>query len=618
MSLFRELKRRNVFRVATAYVVVSWLLLQVSDVLLDFTGAPPWVGKAILGFLLVGFVVALVLSWLFESTSEGIKRDTGDSQVDAVRARRLNILTILAAVGVAVLFAWQQFKPPETVPTVDTSAATTTGQPTPVTEPEIATNDASIAVLPFADLSPEGDQEYFTDGISEEILNVLATVDGLAVASRTSSFAFKDQKDLGIPEIGNALEVRHVLEGSVRAAGSNIRVTAQLIDASTDKHLWSNNFDRELTAENVFEIQDEIASAIVNQLSKSLNLATLENSAIHIEADTNNLDAYQLFLQGRQRFRVRSTINLPGTIEVFQRAVDLDPEFARAWAGLAAVLVVAPSWGVDTQDEEYHALSQQAARRAIEIDDSLALPYAVLGNGYRGTNPVDFIFSNQMLSDALERDPRETSALLWRGINWIALGFFDRAIEDITKCQEIDPGYENCFVWEGLAQLYAGNLEVAFQAFELAAGINASSQTRPFAFALARHGEKLSALLALAWNFNDFEFSVDPDLVYQAVTDPGFDEEQAFEEYSAEYMELRGVPPDLAAQDGVLAIVFGRYEEMTASVNDLWWWEKSFPKFTASPHRKRLMREVGIVDYWREIEFPPQCRPIGDDDFECD
>lgn len=618
MSFYTELKRRNVFRVATAYVVFSWLLLQVSDVLLDFAGAPPWMGKAILGFLLVGFVVALVLSWLFESTSEGIKRDTGDSHVDAVRARRLNILTILAAVGVAVLFAWQQFKPPETVPAVDTSAATATGQPSPVTEPEIATNDASIAVLPFADLSPEGDQEYFTDGISEEILNVLATVDGLAVASRTSSFAFKDQKDLGIPEIGNALEVRHVLEGSVRTAGSNIRITAQLIDASTDKHLWSNNFDRELTAENVFEIQDEIASAIVNQLSISLNLTALVNSAIHIEADTNNLDAYQLFLQGRQRFSVRSAINLPGTIEVFQQAVALDPEFARAWAGLAAVLSVAPSWGVEPQGEDYHALSQQAARRAIELNDSLALPYAVLGNSVGRTNPIDFISTNQMLSDALERDPRETSALLWRGINWIALGFFDRAIEDIRKCREIDPSYENCLVWEGLAQLYAGNLEVALQAFELAAGINAFSLTRPFAFALARRGDKLSALIALAWEISKYEFSMDPVLIYQAITDPRFDKQLALEQYSAEHMEIMGEPLDLSAQDGWLALVLGRFEEIPPQVTDPWWWNRSFPEFTASPHRKRLMRDVGIVDYWREVEFPPQCRPIGDDDFECD
>ncbi|HKJ17437.1 MAG TPA: hypothetical protein VJ984_08830, partial [Xanthomonadales bacterium] len=547
MSIINELKRRNVFRVATAYVVVSWLLLQVSDVLLDFAEAPPWVGKAILGFLLVGFVVALVLSWLFESTSEGIKLDTGDSHVDAVRARRLNILTILAAIGVAVMFAWQQLKGPEPVPATDSVVATETELPTGEVEAGTAINDASIAVLPFADLSPEGDQEYFTDGISEEILNVLASVEGLAVASRTSSFAFKNQKDLGIPEIGNALEVRHVLEGSVRTAGSNIRITAQLIDASTDKHLWSNNFDRELTAENVFEIQDEIASAIVNELSKSLNLAALVNSAIHIEADTKNLDAYQLFLQGRQRFRVRSTMNLPGTIEVFQQAVDLDPEFARAWAGLAAALVVAPSWDVDTQGEDYHALSQQSARRAIELDDSLALPYAVLGNSFRKTNPVEFITSNQMLSDALERDPRETSALLWRGINWIALGFFDRAIEDIRKCQEIDPSYENCFVWEGLAQLYAGNLEIAFQAFERAAGSNASSQTRPFAFALARRGDKFSALIALAWAVSSYEFSVDPALVYQSITDPGFDKHLALEQYSAEHMEIMGAPPDLSA-----------------------------------------------------------------------
>ncbi len=614
MSIISELKRRSVIRIATAYVVVSWLLLQVSDVVLDFAEAPPWVGKVLLALIIIGFFIALVLSWVFEATPEGIKKDTGEGQADQHRSRRLNMLTIIAALGVAAMFAWQQIRAPVSEP-VPTTAKVATTASDPVTEPEI--DNASIAVLPFADLSPSGDQEHFTDGISEEILNVLASVDGLAVASRTSSFAFKDQQSLGIPEIGAALEVRHILEGSVRAAGSNIRITAQLIDTTTDKHLWSQNFDRELTAENVFQIQDEIASAIVDQLSQSLNLATLKESNIHIEADTQNLDAYQLYLQGRSRFRVRSFNNIPGTIEIFQRAIDLDPDYARAWAGYAAITGVAPSWGVENQGESYHEVSKRAAKRAIELDDSLALPYAILGNSHRGEVPVNFTESMKMFDMALERDPRETSARLWRGITWISLGFFEKAISDLRACSEIDPGYENCLVWEGLAQLYFGNFELAFESFELQAARNASSQVRPFAFALARHGDKLSALIALAWNLSRAENYLEPDMVYRSLTDPDFDEKTAFEQFSAEYEELTGTPPDLS-RNTILPLVFGRYEELVANPSNMVWWENYFPDFYTSHHRKRLIREIGIYNYWREREFPPQCRPLGDDDFECD
>lgn len=618
MSFFDELKRRNVVRVATAYVVVSWLLLQVSDVLFDFVEAPAWAGKALLGLLAIGFGVALVLSWLFEATPEGVRRDSGERQVDPVRARRLDLLTIAAAIGVAVMFTWQHLLPPSGPPPEASQAAAPSRASEPPLAANPADNDASIAVLPFADLSPEGNQEYFTDGISEEILNVLAAVDGLSVASRTSAFAFRDQTELGIPDIGAALGVRHVLEGSVRMSGSNIRVTAQLIDAASDKHLWSQTFDRELTAENVFEIQDEIASAIVGQLAESLSLTGVQLEAATVNADTQSLDAYQLFLRGRQRFRVRSRSNIPETIQTLEEAVALDPEFARAWAALAAIYGVAPSWGIPGEGEGHLVRAERAARRAMELDDQLALPYAVLGNLLRDRPPVDFSASNELLEQALERDPRETSALLWHGIGLLMLGFFDEAIAQMEQCQLLDPGYENCVVWEGLAQLYAGNYDIAFDSLVRIAGRNATSQARAFALAAVRQRDELTALLAMAWANEAFDTPIEPDLVYRLMTDPKIDRELAFAEYSAEHEALTGEPPDLEDPGSLIPLVFGRYEAMQADPNNMYWWETSFPEFLSSPHRKRLIRDMGIYDYWREHRFPPQCRPLGDDDFECD
>jgi len=609
MSLIDELKRRNVFRVGTAYVVVGWLVLQVSDIVLDFVEAPAWVGKVIIALLAIGLVVAIVLSWLFDVTPEGIRRDDGSTGVDFVRAQRLNLITIIAAVCVALMFAWQLFRTPESG-TVATS--TTTIQSAP------ALNDASIAVLPFADLSPGGDQEYFSDGIAEEILNVLVKVEGLAVASRTSAFAFKGQDNLGIPAIGEALGVRHVLEGSVRSAGDTIRITAQLIDSSTDKHLWSQTYDRKLSAETIFAIQDEIASAIVAELSKSLNLSQLSVDKVAVHADTNNLDAYQLFLQGRQRFRVRSVDNIPGTIEIFKQAVALDPEFARAWAGLAAIAGVAPSWGYPGDDEDNHELAIRAAKTAIALDDSLSLPYAVLAYGGRHKIPTNYAYNFDMGAEALKRDPNDVDALLWRGIDFITVGQFNDAITDLSRCLELDPGYENCRVWLAEARLFAGDYDGAMQLFEQIAGSNSPSQGLQIALGLMPKTDRLTTLLTLAWFFEAFRNPLEPELVYRALTDADFDADRALKEYTVEYKALTGEPPDLSRPGTPLPIVFRRYEEMTPSPQNMFWWQTSLTDFMASPHRKRLIREMGIYDYWRERGFPPQCRAVGDDDFECD
>ncbi len=386
-----------------------------------------WIGKVLIALLAIGFVVALVLSWLFDVTPDGVRRDDGITDVDPVRAQRLNIITVAAAIGVAAMFGWQQIKGPTenittdvapamSLPADDGAAAVAATTPIDI---------ASVAVLPFADLSPDGDQEYFSDGIAEEILNVLTRVDGLAVASRTSAFAFKGQEQLSIPAIGDALRVRHVLEGSVRSAGDTIRITAQLIDASTDKHLWSQTYDRQLSAETVFAIQDEIASAIVAEMAKLLPLGAMSADAVSIRADTENLDAYQLFLQGRQRFRVRSTANIPGTLEIFERAVALDPQFARAWAGLAAIRIVAPSWGFPGDGVGNTVKAIDAAQKALSLDDSLALPYAVLGSAETGApgEQSEFAAAMDLYEQALARDPDEVNALLWRGIDSARLGF---------------------------------------------------------------------------------------------------------------------------------------------------------------------------------------------------
>lgn len=618
MSLISELKRRNVVRVATAYVIVGWLLLQVSDVVIDFTEAPSWVGKVIIALLMMGFVVALVLSWLFDATPEGIKRDDGTTNNNPVRAERLNVVTIAAALGVAAMFVWQNFgdSSADTRRTADLPAsATIEGD----AKQQLDVIDAaSIAVLPFADLSPQGDQEYFSDGIAEEILNVLVRIDGLAVASRTSSFAFKGQQALGIPVIGAELKVRHVLEGSVRSSGNSIRVTAQLIDAATDKHLWSQTYDAELSAEKLFEIQDEIATSIVAELSDSLGLKEISMEGVSVRADTENLDAYQLFLRGRQRYRVRSVSNIPGTIEVFQKAVELDPTFARAWSGLAAIASVAPSWGIPGDGEGNYALARRAAEKAMALDDSLSQPYAVLGNIVGRSDSADFAESFRLYDEALLRNPNDADALLWRGSDYLITGWFDKAIADFTRCSEIDPGYQNCQVFDTLAHVFSRDFDAAFEQYVALAGMNATSESISIAFALATETkDKRSAMLALAWGATAFDTPMAPELIYRALADPRFDSKREFDLYLARREALTGVTAD-NANLGVFPIFFGRYDLIVADASSMIWWHPSFPDFLASADRNRIIREIGLYDYWVATEFPPQCRVLPDDDFICD
>jgi adenylate cyclase len=278
MSLLAELKRRNVFRVGLFYVVTAWLVIEVAETLLPLFDVPDGVLRGLVVLLVIGLVPALGLSWIYELTPQGIKRDSELSADDlqaSTTGRKLNWATLIVAVlAIGLLVTDRLLREPAAM-------APAIAQPAAQADPDAgamaqadrqadrqadtpadagpAIPDASIAVLPFADLSPEGDQQYFSDGIAEEILNVLSRIEALSVTSRTSAFAFKSQSELSIPDIAASLGVRHILEGSVRKAADTIRVTAQLIDARSDQHVWSETFDRTLTAENVFAIQDETA-----------------------------------------------------------------------------------------------------------------------------------------------------------------------------------------------------------------------------------------------------------------------------------------------------------------------------------------------------------------------
>ncbi|HEY5775924.1 MAG TPA: tetratricopeptide repeat protein, partial [Xanthomonadales bacterium] len=357
MSFFSELKRRNVFRVGIAYLIGSWLLAQIADLLIDNIGAPDWVMKTLFVVLALGFFIALFFAWAFELTPEGVKRE---SEVDRsqsianVTGRKLDrsiIVILLLALG---YFAWDKYSTPPQ-PAAPAAAGTTAL----VEAQEI---DKSIAVLPFVNMSADADNEYFSDGLSEELLNLLAKVDGLKVAARTSSFKFK-KSEADISEIGEQLHVAHVLEGSVRKSGNQARITAQLIKVDDGFHLWSETYDRDL--DNIFEVQDEIAKAIVDALK--LPLLGHDAKPLTSTTATDNFAAYDLYLLGRHHTREYSEENFKRANEYFLKALEIDPSFAAAYSGLADGYIFLANFGNLPMGEAYQ-LARAAAEKALSID----------------------------------------------------------------------------------------------------------------------------------------------------------------------------------------------------------------------------------------------------------
>ena len=288
MNLFTELKRRKVFKIGAAYVVVAWLVVQAASIAFPAFDAPSWVLRVFILIAFLGLPIALVFAWAFDFHPDGIQSET--------RSRSDKLIFVIAALLVALAFAWYFKGQP----------ANRAGDPLPVAAAPApkpappAVNPQSVAVLPFVNMSGDKDNEFFSDGISEELLNALVRVDGLGVASRTSSFAFKG-KTVAASEIAGQLKVRYILEGSVRKQGSTVRITAQLIDASDDRHVWSQTYDRQLT--DIFKIQDDIANAIVTAVRGTLGKQP--GRAVEVRADTDNMQAYELYLKARELFIAR-------------------------------------------------------------------------------------------------------------------------------------------------------------------------------------------------------------------------------------------------------------------------------------------------------------------------
>jgi len=366
------LKRRNVFKVGFAYIVMAWLVLQVADVILNNIPAPDWVFRVVLLLLGIGFLLALFFAWAYEMTPAGLKRESEVDRSESITqqtGKKLNNLILVFMALALGYFAYDKY-----VRSTGDVAAVVGDTTAPATNPPgsqaAASPDKSIAVLPFVNMSADPEQEYFSDGIAEELLNRLAQFPDLKVAARTSAFQFKG-KNLDVGDIGRQLNVGHVLEGSVRKGGTTLRITAQLIDSQTGFHMWSETFDRD--ASDVLKVQDEIAGAIATALHARLGGGEVAPSV------TRTIDpaAYDDYLQARALVAKRWLDNLDKAIAAYDRAIARDPEFSAAYSGRAFAYLLRPLWGAP--DGDTLAVADNSAEQALLLDPNNPEAFMVRG-----------------------------------------------------------------------------------------------------------------------------------------------------------------------------------------------------------------------------------------------
>ncbi|MDH4074144.1 MAG: tetratricopeptide repeat protein, partial [Gammaproteobacteria bacterium] len=443
MSLFGELKRRNVFRVGIAYLIASWLVLQVVDVVGPILELPAWISRAALLFIAIGFVVSLVIAWAYELTPDGVKRESEADRSESntnVAGRKLNVVIIGVLLIALAFFALDKFIWNRTE--------------TPVLQ--AGTQQRTIAVLPFVNMSASDEQEYFSDGLTEELLNLLARIPQLRVTSRSSAFYYKG-KDVRIADVGRELGVGHVLEGSVRRSGDTIRITAQLIDVTSDSHVWSDTWDR--TFDDIFLIQDEIAKAVVDELQIRLG------SGVPLAVETEP-EAYTLFLRARHLVLDRTVESYSRALELLNAVLEIDPDYIPAWLELGDIYWDGRGIGMFVSVDPA-ALARDAASRVFDIDPDNARAHLLLGM-VSSSLEVDIRTAQREIDRALALDPNDIQIVWSAAMMAGRTGNVAKAQELAARARQLDPVGVDYLYGSGLISMAAGQFDEAEVAFRRA------------------------------------------------------------------------------------------------------------------------------------------------------
>ena len=481
MSLLNELKRRNVIRVAIAYAVVSWVLIQIGNILFSTLELGPEPAKILLAILLLGFIPAVIFAWAFEITPEGIKKEkdvTHDESITNLTAKKLDMVTIGLLVVAIGLFALDRFSPRE-IQSADTDSSNTVfpaddykdvgGRVTQgaKTEAGIQSQDTvneisnkSIAVLPFANMANNAENEPFTVGLHDDLLTHLSRISALKVISRTSVMEYKDTTKK-IKDIANELGVANILEGGVQRSGNQIRLNVQLIDAATDEHLWAEIYDEELTTANIFNIQTKISKKIAAALKAQL---TDQESESISKAPTDNLEAYDAYLAGRQLIENRESVSLKRALVLFQKATELDPNYALAYVGQATALVLLNEYS-DLPKADMFAQGEPLITKALTLDPLLAEAHAIKGNYLMEQSK--FAEAEASFKLSLSLNPNYPTTYHWYGVMLRnELNRNDEALVVLRKGAELDPLSSIILINVGWSLQRSGKIQEAQEQFQ--------------------------------------------------------------------------------------------------------------------------------------------------------
>jgi len=419
-GFIRELSRRNVFKVAAVYVVTAWLVMQIADTMFPAFQMPAWTITFVAFLLLIGFPIALLFSWAFEMTPDGLKRETDVERSESIvtqTGNKLNVITI-TLLGIAVVFfALDKFG------VGDKESGTA-----------IAQDKKSIAVIPFENISGDAANDPFTIGIHDDLLTHLSRIGSLKTISRTSMLQYRNTTKT-IPEIARELGVATILEGGVQRSGDRIRINAQLIDAETDSHLWAATYDRQLTASNIFAIQTEIAMSIAEALAATLTEGEQQRLA---KVPTESLAALDAYFLGKQLLERRTRESLLAAVEYFEEVIKLDPDFALGHSGLADAYMILPEHDENLDLDMVKQKSVAAVNRALELDPNIpevlaSMAWNLMIHEYKWDE------AEKIMRRALEIEPNNTNALHWMShiLSW--QGRQEEGLKYAERAVEVDP-----------------------------------------------------------------------------------------------------------------------------------------------------------------------------------
>lgn len=444
--MWEELKRRNVVKVAVAYAIVGWLLVQVAATFFPVLQLPGWSVTFVAGLVILGFPLALVLSWAYELTPDGMEQTKAvplAESITRVTGSKLNFLIIGVLLIAVVFFVVERFVSFETTPASS-----------------LGTDDRrSIAVLPLDNLSPDPENAFFADGIHEDLLTQLAKIGSLKVVSRTSVLEYRDSPK-NMRDIGRELGVATLLEGGVRRAGNSVRINVQLIDAETDDHLWAETYDRQLTAENIFAIQREMAMSIAGELQASLSAEEVVRLGV---LPTESARAYDLYIRGRFSWNQRTKEGFDRALDYFSQAIGEDPAYALAYAGVASTHVLEGHELFSlSHPKDSYPKAEAAARRALELDDTLAEAHSVLAEAL-ARYEWDFKSADREHQHAIALNPNYATGHQWYSHYLLPMGREAESLAHSLRALELDPFNLIINLHLGWHYFYVGEHELAIQ-----------------------------------------------------------------------------------------------------------------------------------------------------------